>query len=229
MKKLFFLAIFITVGLFLQSSASLANDAWDQEGQNILDAIESFDSKSYSNSPWGSMTPTAEDIEAANKIENLAVKDSREDKLITAVKNGDLKNIKTFIAAGADLEARDNEDRTALMRAAEKGLADVVKILLDAGANVGTKTKFGWTALFIATDTNHVEVVKMLIARGAAPDQSFRYVFVSHVFKNNIDMVKALIGEGNNINRRTIDEACTVVRYENTDMVNILNQLKSQL
>ena len=150
---------------------------------------------------------TAEDIRAATKVENLAAKGSREDKLISAVKNGDLKNVETFIAAGADLKARDNEDMTALMRAAEKGYSDIVRILIDAGADISAKDKYGRTAFFKAADKNQVDIVKMLIARGAAVDSTFEDIFVSSVFKGNTEMVKALIVESARIKSDTLDTA----------------------
>lgn len=202
MKKLFFITSFMVVGL-LQVGIGFAY-TWEPTG------------------------PTAKDIRASAKVENLAAKGSREETLINVAKNGDLKNIATLIAAGVDLEARDNQDRTALMRAAEKGYSDVVRILLEAGADVRTKDKFGWTALFIAANQNHVEVVKMLIARGAASDKLFEEVFVSSVFKGNTEMVKALAGEGTNISCDTIDAAYGMAGYGDTEMNNIIKRLKSQ-
>lgn len=139
------------------------------------------------------------------------------------------KVLAILIALGVNFEARDNNDRTALMRAAEKGSCEVVKLLLDAGANVGTADSFGWTAFFIAADKNHVDVVKILIARGAAADKNFNDIFVGAVFKNNIKLVQALVGENTaNIRCNTIDEAYMVLSYRNTEMAKLLAQLKAQ-
>jgi ankyrin repeat protein len=173
----------MVVGLFLEAGVSFAADGWEPTG------------------------PTAEDIRAATKVEKLAAKGSREDKLISAVKNGDLKNVETCIAAGADLEARDNENMTALMRAAEKGYSDIARILIDAGADISAKDKFGCTAFFKAADKNHVDIVKMLVAKGAASDSDFEDVFVSSVFKGHTEMVKALIVERARIKYDTLDTA----------------------
>lgn len=226
MKKLFSIASFMLVGLLLHVGIGFARGLNAKEAQNIQDRMNSFDHNAESH--WEHTGPTKEDIMEATRVENLAVKGSREETLINAAKNGDLKNIATLIAAGVGLEARDNQDRTALMRAAEKGYSDVVRILLDAGADVRTEDKFGWTAFCMAADQNHVEVVKMLIARGAASDKSFKDVFVSSVFKGNTEMVKALVGEGANISCDTIDAAYRVVSYRNIEMVNIIKHLKSQ-
>ncbi len=168
--------------------------------------------------------PTMEDFLAATRIDNLAAKGSREENIINAAKNGDHKNIATLIAPGVDLEAKDDQDRTALMRAAEKGYSDVVKILLDAGAYVSTKTKYGMTALLMAADGNHVEVVKLLIARGATSDECFRDVFVRAAIFDNAEMVKALVGEGAKISCDIIDEAYRLGGHRNI----IIEHLKSQ-
>lgn len=176
-------------------------------------------------SNWIPTGPTEEDIMAATAVERPAVKGSSEEALIKAATEGDLKKIATLITAGTDLEARDNQNRTALMRAAEKGHSEVARALLNAGANVMTKDNYGWTAFFIAADRNRVEIVKMLVDRGADSDKNFNDVFVSSVFKGNTNMVKAL---GNNISCKTIREASSVLKYGNTEMVEIINDLMSK-
>ncbi len=186
MKKIFFIAVFMVVGLFLEVGASPAR-LNAKEAQNILNRIES-EAQSHAWEPTG---PTAEDIRAATKVEKLAVKGSIEDKLISAVKNGDLKSVETFIVAGANLEARDNQDMTALMIAADRGYSDIARALIDAGADINAQDKFGCTALFKAADKNHVGIVKMLVAKGAV-DNSFEDMLMRATFQGNAEMVKAL-------------------------------------
>jgi len=201
MKKLFFIASFMVVGLFLQVGLSFAADGWESTG------------------------PTTQDIRAATKVENRAAKGSPEDKLINAAKNGDLKNVATSIAAGADLEARDDEDMTALMWAAEKDYSDIIRILIDAGADISAKDKFGCTAFFKAADKNHIDIVKMLIAKGASADSTYEDIFVSSVFKGNTEMVKALIVESARIKRDTLDTAYMIAlnrRRCNPEIFNVI-------
>jgi hypothetical protein len=203
MKKLFFIAGFMVAGPFLAVGVSYADYHWKPTG------------------------PTAEDIQAATKVKNLAAKGSREDKLISAVKNGDLKNVETLIAAGAGLEARDNGDRTALMRAAEKGYSDIVRILIKSGADVNARDKFDWTPLFMAADKGHTDIVRILMAAGASDGKNFESIFVPAVFKGNTEMVKAIV-ENANINCDILEKAMSVVSYGDTEMINILKRLKSQ-
>jgi ankyrin repeat protein len=202
MKRIFFIAGFMVVGLFL-GFASYSKLS-DEQAQSMLRNIDRMQSRSDSWEPTG---PTAQDIRAATKVENLAAKGSLEDKLINAVKNGDLKNVETSIAAGASLEARDNENMTALMRAAEKGYSDIARILIDAGADISAKDKFDCTAFFKAADKKHVDIVKMLVAKGAATDSSFEGMLVSSVLTGNTEMVKALMVENARIKEKTLETA----------------------
>src|ERR1700722_5166500 len=200
MKKLFFIAGFMVAGPFLAVGVSYADYHWKPTG------------------------PTAEDIQAATKVKNLAAKGSREDKLISAVKNGYLKNVETLIAAGAGLEARDNGDRTALMRAAEKGYSDIVRILIKSGADVNARDKFDWTPLFMAADKGHTDIVRILMAAGASDGKNFESIFVPAVFNGNIEMVKAIV-ENANINCDILEKAMCVVSYRDTELVALLKNL----
>jgi ankyrin repeat protein len=219
MKKIFFIAAFIVVGLMQQVCIGIVHlDA--EQAKRVLNRI-----KSTSDDSWEPTGPTAEDIRAATTVEHLAAKGSLEDKLINAVKNGDLKNVETFIAAGVGLEARDNENMTALMRAAEKGYSNIVRVLIDAGADISAKDKFGCTAFFKAADKNHVEIVKMLIAKGAAADSTFEDVFVSSVSKGNTEMVKALIVESARIRCDNLDTAYMIAlnrRRSNPELFDVI-------
>ena len=228
MKSIKNIKLLMVVGLLLQVGIGFArNNDFAEQGKNIVAALKRFDGKSDSN--WQSTGPTEEDILASTRIDNLAAKGSLEEKIIHAAQNGDYKNIVTLIVPGADIEARDNQDRTALMRAAEKGYCQVVKILLDAGAHVSTHDQFGWTALFMAVDKNHAEVVKILIARSAASSQKrFEEMFVHSALKGNAQMVKALAGDGAHISSDIVNQAFCMVNYGNPEMVAILKHLQSQ-
>jgi ankyrin repeat protein len=185
MKKTLFIAVFMVVGLMQQVCMGIVHLNAEQ-AQNILNRISEPTSDD-----WEPTGPTAEDIRSATKVEKQAVKGSLEDKLINAVKNGDLKNVEAFIAAGADLEARDNQDMTALMRAAEKGHSDIFRVLMNAGADLNAQNKFKCKAFFWAADNNHLDIVKILVAQGAV-DENFDDILMRATYQGNTKMVKAL-------------------------------------
>lgn len=91
---------------------------------------------------------------------------SLEDDLREAAKEGSTDKVKALLAQGADVNAKDKDGFTALIRAAGNGHTETVKALLAADANVNVKTK-GITALKIAKLYGHEEIVLMLKKAGA--------------------------------------------------------------
>jgi|GEM_PF-906289 len=101
--------------------------------------------------------------------------------LHSAVRQGELTIIRSLLAHGANVEARDTFSETALHVAAELGRADIVKRLLEAGAEVNV-LKLGFhlpcgsgdeskptnnTPLHLAAVAGNPETIKALLAAGA--------------------------------------------------------------
>ncbi|MGD1155651.1 MAG: ankyrin repeat domain-containing protein [Terriglobia bacterium] len=72
--------------------------------------------------------------------------------LMQAAERGDLQAVKTLLASGADVNARDQRGWTPLMHASMslKANAEVVRTLIAAGADVNAKDRVGRTALIWA-------------------------------------------------------------------------------
>ena len=86
-----------------------------------------------------------------------------------AVKAGDLAGLTRMLASGADVNARDNRGRTALMHAVDKGYVLLVEPLLAAQADPNVRAPDGATALFIAAVHGHSEIIALLMKAGADP------------------------------------------------------------
>lgn len=101
-----------------------------------------------------------------------------------AWEKNDLRVVHALIREGADVNAADTSDTTALMYAQAQAMifyrpkhdnfAELTRILMDAGANINAKSKPHFflpypdlTVLMWATIYNRVDVVKLLIDRGA--------------------------------------------------------------
>ena len=84
-----------------------------------------------------------------------------------AANAGDIEGLKTALAAGADVNARDGRGWTALMHAANKGYVLLVEPLLAAKADPDIRSADGATALFMATVHGHTEVVALLMEADA--------------------------------------------------------------
>jgi len=85
-----------------------------------------------------------------------------DDELLDQAWEGDAAVVELLLAAGADVDAKDEAGWTALHDAATRGYDDVVELLLVAGADVEAKSNTGWTALHYAAQEGHAAVVELI-------------------------------------------------------------------
>jgi hypothetical protein len=90
--------------------------------------------------------------------------------LMFAARDGQAGAITQLLAAGAGLDARDNDGDTPLMYAAIDGRTEAIKALLKAGADVNGANRAGNTPLLAAVQHGRTEAVRVLLAAGADPD-----------------------------------------------------------
>ncbi len=88
-------------------------------------------------------------------------------ELLNAAYAGDLAASARALGAGADPNASDGQDTSALRWAARHRHCAVVEGLLAAGADVNRQSAAGWTALMEAVIAGDRELVELLIDRGA--------------------------------------------------------------
>lgn len=86
-----------------------------------------------------------------------------------AVAAGDLPSLRAMLAKGANLDTKDEDERTPLHWAASVGAVDVVAFLVDeAHVRVNVQDDAGWTPLMSATSAGHVSVVSLLLSKYVA-------------------------------------------------------------
>jgi ankyrin repeat protein len=92
-----------------------------------------------------------------------------------------VSTVRVLLDSGADLEARDEEGETPLIRAASYGQTDIFRLLLQRGANLNARDKNGMTALIaaacecaIATMNSTYDIVRMLLENGANANSTTR-------------------------------------------------------
>ncbi|MBN2370216.1 MAG: ankyrin repeat domain-containing protein [Vicinamibacteria bacterium] len=96
--------------------------------------------------------------------------------LVCAARRGRTDEVLSLLRAGADVDSRDTQGRTALLRATTAGRRDVVKILISAEADVDAADRNGLTPLFEAVRLGHIEAARDLLEAGADPDPRYREI-----------------------------------------------------
>ena len=84
-----------------------------------------------------------------------------------ACNKGSAEIVDYLIQKGADMNAKDNSGKTALMRASMDGRAEAIDKLIEFGADVNAKDNSGKTALIRASIDGRKEAIDKLIEFGA--------------------------------------------------------------
>ncbi|KAF8473037.1 ankyrin repeat-containing domain protein [Russula ochroleuca] len=99
----------------------------------------------------------------------------------------------------ADVNARDDDSRTALHIAAQKGRVEVVRVLLEHGANADAEDNEGRTPLHLSAEDGRVEAMRVLLEHGAnvgAEDNEGGTAFQIASAKGNDEIMKLLSEHG---------------------------------
>ena len=123
--------------------------------------------------------------------------------------NPDLNKIRSCIAAGADLKAKDNYGWTALIKAAEKDHTEIVKLLISAGVDVNAKSdNVCLTALILVAKNGNTEDVKLLLSAGADVNAKSSYygtALIQAAKNGHTETVKLLLSAGVDVNVKSIN------------------------
>jgi ankyrin repeat protein len=84
-----------------------------------------------------------------------------------AALKGNIEAVKQHLAAGADVNAKNEDGVTPLDHATLWGHKEIVELLLAKGADLNAKDNDGWTSLHNAAYRGHKQIVELLIAEGA--------------------------------------------------------------
>src|SRR5580704_4021250 len=85
-----------------------------------------------------------------------------------AAQKGELDKVKELLA-GTDVNERDKDQATALIRAATNGHLEVVQFLLEKGADIDAVDDMRMSALMNAGLMNRLNIVEELLKHGANP------------------------------------------------------------
>ncbi len=88
------------------------------------------------------------------------------DALLKAAHSGAVQKIRELLAAGAPLEARDVNRKTAVMLAADSGHSEAFGVLVEAGADLHAVGFGQMDLLEVAARAGNVTIVRFLLERG---------------------------------------------------------------
>ncbi len=159
--------------------------------------------------------------------ELLVAKGAAVSSIQAAARLGDLAKVKAFLEQGIDVNAKDENGRTALHIAAQNKHQDIVELLLSNGADVHAKEKNGYTPLFYGIFSNDANMVDLLVSKGAdvnyTPEKGYPSLHVA-VWYENVDIAKILMDQGAKCDVKDPD-GWTAFRYAadaaNRDMIEL--------
>jgi len=125
--------------------------------------------------------------------------------LSIALAEGDIETIKLLIVAGANIDLKDENGETLLMKAIGSGNIVLFKILIETGADVNARNNYGYTALMWAVDSGNREAVFSLLKAGAdvnAWDGNGYGALMGSVLHGGDEILTVLIEAGVEINSK---------------------------
>jgi ankyrin repeat protein len=123
--------------------------------------------------------------------------------------------VKVLLGGGADVNAKDDFGRTALIFAIQNGgQTSIVKALLDRGADANATLADGRTPLMLSIDSP--DIVKALVEKGADINAKNRdtgeSVLMTMVLADNPESVKSLLARDANVNAKD-DRGVTALMF----------------
>ena len=118
--------------------------------------------------------------------------------------------LKYLIEKGADVNAFDKNNVTALISVVARNHPKAVKLLIENGSDVNVKSNAEYTALHYAASDGFIEVVKLLIKNGAKLDIKNDYqrtpLILAARETGGLETIKILVEAGANINATDYSE-----------------------
>ncbi len=153
-----------------------------------------------------------------------------EDALRQAAYEGRLQAVFSELKKGADVNAVDQDQRTALMMAAFDGHTLIVQALLDVGAQVDLRDSLGRTALIYAASGSNPETVELLLKYGSDPNLTdggeHWTALMFAAAEGQTQIVKILLEHGADINLADVDGETAADFARNNGHLDVLQILQ---
>lgn len=112
--------------------------------------------------------PVMSALSLAPEEQAASAEADRRQPLHAAARQADEARSRTLLAQGASVDARDEDEHTALHWACDAGAVEVVRLLLHHGAAADAQNSDGSTPLHMACACEQLEVARCLLEAGAS-------------------------------------------------------------
>lgn len=119
--------------------------------------------------------------------------------LLQAAADGDAARVKTLLAGGAPLEARDAQGNTPLLRATQGNHAEAAGALIEAGADVNAQNGIQDSAYLLAGARGYHAILALTLAHGADLKSTNRYggtALIPACERGHVEVVDMLLRAG---------------------------------
>jgi hypothetical protein len=126
-------------------------------------------------------------------------------RLFEAAEEGNVDDISSLTAAGANVDAVIYGDGSPLIAAARNGRVEAVRLLLDRGADPDLPVRGDGSPLIMAAREGHADIVGLLLDRGARIDQAVpddENALIQASARGHLPVVQLLVARGADVNAR---------------------------
>jgi ankyrin repeat protein len=148
--------------------------------------------------------------------------------LFEAVADGNVAAVEQLLVAGADVDSRERDQATPLIKAALEAQFDVAQLLITKGANVMARNSGGFTPLHAAAFSGSLPISKLLLHHGAALDDAANKAGVTPLMvageENHVALAAFLLSEGADVGHPEAHGYTPITRAiwkGNTDIVRL--------
>ena len=126
-----------------------------------------------------------------------------DDALYSAVWQGQTEQVRTLVAAGANVNVRTSDNDPLIQEAVWRDYSEIVQILADAGANINATDSDGDPVIHSAIWRDYPNVVQILVDAGAdvdAEDSDGDPLLFEAVWRGHTAIVQILVDAGVDVN-----------------------------
>jgi len=165
--------------------------------------------------------------EIADLLRKHGAKSGAEDSIYVAVAVENIEAVKQHLAAGTDVNMKDNRGMTPLHWAVERGRKEIAELLIAEGADVNAKRTNGSTPLFYATSGGgQKEIAELPIAEGAnvnAKDKLGDTSLQVAAYQGHKEIVELFIDKGADVNAKA-DNGKTPLDWADGETADLLRK-----